>query len=240
MVTLSELGANSANAGVISIVFHTVPLNCRTTFVFAGSLQSTTTLFTTSPKNPSELNWNGIVPAPPGKMVRFQFGMVVHPQEGWISRISSTSVSLNAVPSECEVYLDRRMVVGETEQTIRDEMERIIAGKKARWEIGTLHERTWTGEELTYEPFHLAWEISLQHELSRAFIESYQNLFGHAPEAFGFWDFSTNAVATVRLGIPTIGFGPGEGKLAHMRDEKCETAQIIEACAIYRDVISRL
>ena len=56
-----------------------------------------------------------------------------------MSQIGSTSVSLNAVPSACEAYLDRRMVVGETEETIRQEMERIILGKNASWEIGTLH-----------------------------------------------------------------------------------------------------
>ncbi len=36
-----------------------------------------------------------------------------------LSRISSVSASLNAVPSECEIYLDRRMVVGETRETDR-------------------------------------------------------------------------------------------------------------------------
>ena len=86
-----------------------------------------------------------------------------------MSQISSTSVSLNAVPSECQVYLDRRMVVGETEQTVRDEMECIIAGKDASWEIGTLHRTTWTGEPLTYQPLHTAWEISLDHELCQGF-----------------------------------------------------------------------
>jgi len=150
-----------------------------------------------------------------------------------MSRISSTSVSLNAVPSACEVYLDRRMVLGETEQTIRDEMDRLIAGKNAAWEIGTLHRETWTGEELIYEPFHLAWEISLEHELARAFIQAYGETFGHPPGEYVYWDYSTNAVALVRLGIPTIGFGPGEPKLAHMRDEKCEVGQILDACAFY-------
>jgi putative selenium metabolism hydrolase len=157
-----------------------------------------------------------------------------------LSQISSTSVSLNAVPSACEIYLDRRMAVGETEQTIRDEMDRIIRGKNAIWEIGTLHRKTWTGEELTYEPLHPAWEITLNHELSRAFIVASTKTFGQSPEKFEFWDFSTNAVATVRLGIPTIGFGPGEHKLAHMRDEKCETRQIVHACAVYTGVIERL
>ena len=157
-----------------------------------------------------------------------------------MSQISSTSVSLNAVPEGCEVYLDRRMVVGESEATIRDEMERIVAGKKATWEIGRLERTTWTGEKLTYEPLHLAWEISLEHELARAFIAAYGDVFGHAPEAFDYWDFSTNAVAVVRKGIPTIGFGPGEHKLAHMRDERCETGQIVDACAFYTRAIARL
>ena len=49
-----------------------------------------------------------------------------------LSRISSVSASLNAVPSECEIYLDRRMVPGETAEDIRTEMDRLIAGKKSQ------------------------------------------------------------------------------------------------------------
>lgn len=157
-----------------------------------------------------------------------------------LSQISSTSVSLNAVPSACEVYLDRRMVLGETEQTIRDEMNAIIAGKNAEWEVGTLHRKTWTGEELTYEPLHPAWEISLEHELAKVFIGAYETTFGRAPEVYDFWDFSTNAVALIPLGVPTIGFGPGEYKLAHMRNEKCAVSEIVDACLMYTHVISKL
>ena len=46
-----------------------------------------------------------------------------------MSRISSVSASLNAVPSECEVYLDRRMVPGESEEAIRQEMDKLVEGK---------------------------------------------------------------------------------------------------------------
>ncbi len=157
-----------------------------------------------------------------------------------MSRISSTGASLNAVPSECEVYLDRRMVVGETEETIKKEIEKIIKGKNATWEIGTLHRKTWTGMDITYEPFHLAWEIPFDHKLTKAFIDSYKEVFGTEPGKYDFWDFSTNAVATVSMGIPTIGFGPGEYKLAHMTNERCEISQIIDACSIYTNVISKL
>ncbi len=149
-----------------------------------------------------------------------------------LSRISSLSASLNAVPSECEVYLDRRMVLGETVQAVENEMNSIVAGKNAAWQFDTLLRKTWTGEELVYRPLHTAWEIGLDHELSKLFIAAFTETFGCVPDQFDYWDFSTNAVATVRLGIPTIGFGPGEHKLAHMLDERCELSQILDACAM--------
>ncbi len=42
------------------------------------------------------------------------------------------------------------------------------------------------------------------------------------------------------MGIPTIGFGPGEYKLAHMADENCKVSQIIEACTFYTTLINIL
>ena len=157
-----------------------------------------------------------------------------------MSRISSASASINAVPSECEVYLDRRMVPGETEDAIQQEMEQLIKGKNATWEIGTLHRKSWTGMEITYEPFHLAWKIDLNHELSKACIAAYCEDFGNEPGEYEFWDFSTNAVTPVSMGIPTIGFGPGEHKLAHMRNENCEVSQILDACSFYTRVIHKI
>lgn len=157
-----------------------------------------------------------------------------------LSRISSTSASLNAVPSECAIYLDRRTVPGETEADIRKEMDRLIAGKNASWEIGILNRKSWTGMDIRYEPFHAAWKIDSGHELTQACVAAYEEQFGQTPAAFDFWDFSTNAVTPVSLGIPTIGFGPGEYKLAHMRDERCAVQQIIDACGFYARLVERL
>jgi acetylornithine deacetylase/succinyl-diaminopimelate desuccinylase-like protein len=42
------------------------------------------------------------------------------------------------------------------------------------------------------------------------------------------------------MGVPTIGFGPAEYKLAHMTDEKCEVSKIKEACLIYCQLIKEL
>ena len=154
-----------------------------------------------------------------------------------MSRISSVSVSLNAVPSECEVYLDRRMVPGETEADIQQEMDQIILGKNATWAVGTLNRISWTGLPIKYVPFHIAWKIDLEHELTKACMAAYRAQFGADPARYDFWDFSTNAVTPVSLGIPSIGFGPGEYKLAHMRNESCEVQQILDACGFYARVI---
>jgi putative selenium metabolism hydrolase len=157
-----------------------------------------------------------------------------------LSKISSISASLNAVPSKCEIYLDRRIIPGETEEDILQEMNQIIRGKKATWEFGTLHRKSWTGKAITYQPFHLAWKIDPDHELTQACKAAYRETFGSEPTEFDFWDFSTNAVTPVSLGIPTIGFGPGEYKLAHMRDENCEVSQIVQACDFYARLIEKI
>lgn len=157
-----------------------------------------------------------------------------------LSRISSTAASLNAVPAQCEIYLDRRLIPGETEADIHAEMDALIAGKPADWRVGTLHRTTWSGKEIHYDPFHLAWRLDLDHPLARAAIAAYTQTFASPPPAFDFWDFSTNAVTTVSRGIPTIGFGPGEYKQAHMRDEHCPLTQISDACAFYTHLIQTI
>ena len=132
------------------------------------------------------------------------------------------------------------MAAGETKDAIRQEMDQIIQGTHATWEVGTLHRTSWTGLEITYEPFHLAWKIDLTHELARACIAAYRENFGSEPAEYEYWDASTNAVTPVSMGIPTIGFGPGDSKLAHMCNEYCPVDQIIAACGFYASVIRNI
>jgi putative selenium metabolism hydrolase len=157
-----------------------------------------------------------------------------------LSDISCVSESLNAVPSECRIYLDRRLVPGETECDVAFELDSLVAGYRAVWEQGILHRRSWKGRELHYSPSHEPWKIARDHELTGIFDAAYAETFGRAPKKYDFWDFSTNAVTPVKMGIPTIGFGPGEYKLAHMRDENCEVRKIADACRFYTSVIGKL
>jgi putative selenium metabolism hydrolase len=174
-----------------------------------------------------------------------QLNAALQPSQGLrptlvLSRIASTSVSLNAVPTGCEIYLDRRMVPGESAADIHAEMDRLVQGKNAAWQVGTLRRTSWTGLEITYQPFHLAWEIDLQHPLTQACIAAYRETFGNPPAQYEFWSYSTNAVAPISLGIPTIGYGPGDASLAHTVNEHCPVDEIVAACQFYTRLIQHV
>lgn len=153
-----------------------------------------------------------------------------------LTDISCVSASLNAVPGECTIYLDRRLALGEKLDDVKNEMEELIAGKDASWEVGTLYHTTWTGAKLVYEPMHDPWKIDEDSHLCKALRCAYKEVYGREAESYDFWDFGTNAITPIAMGVPTIGFGPGEYKLAHMRNEHCSVKKIQEA----RDVYSRL
>lgn len=157
-----------------------------------------------------------------------------------LSDISCVSASLNAVPSECSIYLDRRLALGEHLDKVKMEMNELIKDKNATWEVGTLHHTTWKGKALTYEPMHNPWLIDQTHPLALALIKAYKTVHEEEPSQFNFWDFGTNAITPVAMGVPTIGFGPGEYKLAHMRDEKCAIDKINEAYWVYCQLIKEL
>jgi putative selenium metabolism hydrolase len=154
-----------------------------------------------------------------------------------LSQITSQAVSLNAVPDVCEIYLDRRTVPGETIETIETEMQAIIAGKNAEWEIDTVKRTAWTGAPITYRPLHQAWQINIDHPLTQSCFRAYHSVFKQDPLPLGFWDFSTNAVGLIKHDIPCIGFGPGDPKQAHMRDESCPIDQIEDAFLFYKELI---
>ncbi|MCI8455316.1 MAG: YgeY family selenium metabolism-linked hydrolase [Lachnospiraceae bacterium] len=168
----------------------------------------------------------------------------LHDREGGgtivLSDISCVSASLNAVPSECEIYLDRRLRLGETVEQVKGELDGLISGKRASWEPGTLRHTSWRGTSLLYTPAHEPWKIAKEHPLTQACCDAYEAVFGQKPDRFDFWDFGTNAVVPVSMGVATIGFGPGEYKLAHMQNECCDPEKVTEACRFYAELIARL
>ncbi len=150
-----------------------------------------------------------------------------------LTKIESTSVSLNAIPDHCSIYLDRRLVVGENKQVITEEMAELLEGTQASWKVYDVEGSTYTGKPVVLHSFLPAWEIDKSHPLTVAAQSAYHGIFHQDPVLFK-WDFCTNGVASMgKCHVPTIGFGPGDPKLAHKRDEYCLIDELLRAYQFY-------
>src|SRR5207248_1251972 len=101
LVWLSLDTLNTAIVGVTSIAFQTVPLICRVTFDWPGSLHVTVACFKTAPPKLAELNWSGILPVLPGSTSLSQVPAVVQPQPGRTSLISKVAVPMLVNTNSC-------------------------------------------------------------------------------------------------------------------------------------------
>ncbi len=152
-----------------------------------------------------------------------------------ISQIRSTSPSLCAVADGCTIHLDRRLTVGETEETSVRELCALASVKAAGAKVTVLDYAVPSFRGLTYptKKYYPTWELPDSAPPVRKAAAAYEATFSQKPE-IGYWTFSTNGVATAGMfGIPTIGFGPGHEKHAHFPDEQIEIEHLVRAAAFY-------
>lgn len=157
-----------------------------------------------------------------------------------VTRIESHSASLNAIPDGCSIYLDRRLALGESEEMLSEEMDDLVAGTDAVWEVYDAIGLSWTGKRVVLHTFLPAWEANREGKLVQSGIQAYKETFKKEPELFK-WDFATNGFACAgRYHVPTIGFGPGNYIYAHKKDERCSIDDIKTACLFYTNLVADL
>jgi putative selenium metabolism hydrolase len=152
---------------------------------------------------------------------------------------------LSVVPAYCGATFDRRTLPGETEDAVlvpvRRAIERALAGSPAtaRATIAEDDFQTYTGKRIQAPNFAPAWFLGDQAPLVVAAAR------GLARAALGgeltHYAFCTNGSGTAgRLGIPTVGFGPGREDLAHRIDEYIEVADLVRGAQGYAAIVSAL
>ncbi|MBI2881761.1 MAG: YgeY family selenium metabolism-linked hydrolase [Candidatus Tectomicrobia bacterium] len=150
-----------------------------------------------------------------------------------VTKIDCETPSLNAVPDECTIYLDRRLTAGETLKSAVAEIRGLQEAKGMRVEVLDYVTRSYTGQAVQTEKYFPTWVLPEDHPLVRAGVEAARLALGRRPRV-GRWVFSTNGVSSMgRLGVPTIGFGPGNEVVAHSARERCEVEQLVNAMAFY-------
>lgn len=153
-----------------------------------------------------------------------------------VSDMTVHTPSINAVPDEAVIYIDRRMTFGETkEEAIRQVQALIPAADREAVTVEELFydEPSYTGFVFPVDKYFPAWAIGEDHPLVQAGQQARQ-LAGLPDAPSGKWDFSTNGIYWAgKAGIPSIGFGPGDERVAHTVDECVPLADVVQATVFY-------
>jgi len=159
-----------------------------------------------------------------------------------ISEIRSTSPSLCAVADGCTIHLDRRLTVGETEETSVAEILALPSVQAAGATVTVLDYVVPSHTGLIYptRKYYPTWDIDEDDPAMHSARTAYRAAFEEEPET-GFWTFSTNGVATAGMfHIPSIGFGPGHEHFAHAPNEQVEIEHLVRCAAFYTALVNTI
>jgi len=149
--------------------------------------------------------------------------------------------SINAVPDEAVIYIDRRMTFGETKEEAIAQVEALIPEEsKDRVKVEALFYDvpSYTGFVFPVDKYFPAWAIPEEHELVQAGLET-RRLIGLENAPAGKWSFSTNGIYWAgKAGIPSIGFGPGDEVTAHTVNDSVILDDVVKAAEFYALVAS--
>ena len=171
---------------------------------------------------------------------RMSFGMGYHPVQGYpsiaVTDVNARTASINAVPDQFTIFIDRRITLNEP----REEVIETIRGLIPDYLQDEIHVEelfydapSYTGFVFPVSKFYPPWLLEENHPLTQAGQETIEALWGEKRQ-LGTWDFSTNGTYWAgKAEIPSIGFGPGDEKTAHMRHENVPLDEVVDATEFY-------
>jgi putative selenium metabolism hydrolase len=150
-----------------------------------------------------------------------------------VTSIECKTGSLNVVPDECTIYIDRRMTVGETTESSIEEIKALPGAEEAEVSLLQYETPSWTGYTPEWDKYFPTWVLEEDHPVVQAGMDCGKALFGEMPPTSR-WVFSTDGISTMgRLGIPTIGFGPAEERHAHSVDDQVRIDHLTKSAMFY-------
>lgn len=142
----------------------------------------------------------------------------------------------SVVPSGCQVTYERRLIPGETEEAVLEQLREACARAGApdtTVQLARTDVTTYTGIRWEEPKWFAPWELPEDHELVQRALAGLR-ASGLEP-ALASYQFCTNAAYSAgRAGVPTIGFGPSFEHLAHVTDEHLEIEQLVAAWRGYQ------
>ncbi len=160
--------------------------------------------------------------------------------------ISDPYPGMSVIPSRCRVTFDRRLLVGETPERVLAGLEEAFAAIRrrnprftARAYVAEDGFTTYRGRPVRAQKFAPAWKFAADDPWVTRAQEALRAVGLEAP--LGSYSFCTNGSGTAgRMGLPTIGFGPGQERSAHTIDESVGLDELAAAAEGYRRLASAL
>lgn len=151
-----------------------------------------------------------------------------------VTDMKVSTPSINAVPNQATIFIDRRLTFGEDPQ---EELARIqqLIGDRSDMEASILmyEEPSYTGFVYPLEKYYPAWAMAEDHPFVQAGQRAGELLWGSMPPSYK-WNFSTNGIFWAgKAGIPSIGFGPGDEVHAHTVIDQVPLDDVVRATEWY-------
>lgn len=150
-----------------------------------------------------------------------------------VTDIHCKTPSINALPDECFIYIDRRLTFGETRDMAVEQVRKVAEPHGGKVEVLKFDEPSYTGFVFKVDKYFPAWVLPEDHLLVKAGLATYEQVFGR-PTGVGKWVFSTNGIYWMgKAGIPAIGFGPGDEVYAHSVLDQVPLEDVVRSTAFY-------
>ena len=160
-----------------------------------------------------------------------------------VSDMHVKTPSINAVPDEATIFIDRRMTFGESKAAVIAQIEACIpAASRDSVKLAKLFydEASYTGFVFPVEKYFPAWAFPEDHPLVQAGL-AVRGLIGLAAAPASKWNFSTNGIYWAgKAGIPSIGFGPGDEVTAHTVNDSVSLDDVVKATEFYAVLPSQI
>ena len=157
--------------------------------------------------------------------------------------------SANVIPSEATLFLDWRNVPSETINVAVEKVNALIAElsssspivKECRPEVSVTRAdlKTYPGAVRNFASVFPAFSTAIESPIAHAAKRAIDSATGKESPV-DVWQFATDGGHLNSAGIPCVGFGPGDDRLAHTNQERLVIADLEESTSTYGPLIVAL